>query len=266
MKRINETLRKIRKQKGITQKSMAERLNIARSTYSKLESGNTRIDVSTLTNICRILNVSTTEIIRENGDYKLNSISDEIDMMLSIAETNLFEDLNKVIPYDELTPNQKNKLREKGFISRDQYEDTPYKGRVFSFGYKDVFRYMMDNCGMEAFFRLKLITKDHWLNKWEIHVKEKQERFKHFEANEEFPPKNPDELEIDEKDYFIVVFIELIFPNNKTKHIQISERDFPGSDDPDEILEYVKFKTGALHGEILCFSIDGYDSFSEIIR
>ncbi|CAG5086853.1 helix-turn-helix domain-containing protein [Parvicella tangerina] len=267
MNKINATLRIIRKQKRITQKSMAERLNIARSTYSKLESGNTRIDVAMLTNICRILEVSTTEIIKENGDYTLDSISEELDIMMGIAETSLFEDLHKTVAYDQLTTEQKKKLEEKGFGDRKSYENTPFNGRIFSFGQKEVFRYMMDNCGMEMFFRLKLITTDYWLDKWKDYLEDKKSKHKYFEENGDFPAQDQNHLEIDEKDYFVVVFIDLKFPNNKSKTVQISERDFPNnSDDPDEILDYVILKTDALHGEILCFSVDGYDSVCEIVE
>lgn len=54
---VHKNLKKIRLAKGVTQTHLAKRLNVTPMTYSRLESGETKIDVERLMIIARALDV-----------------------------------------------------------------------------------------------------------------------------------------------------------------------------------------------------------------
>lgn len=262
MKNINERIKQLRKQKGFTQESMAERLHIARSTYSKLESGNTKLDHDRLINISKILDVPISEI----DDPVLKSISDELSLMLSQTNEQLSEKLYRVIPFENLTSKHFELLRQKNFDNKDAYEDTPLGGRIYKFGPRNVFGFMIENCGMEVLFQRNLILDDYWIYRWKEYLKSKEKIKMFFDENGKFNIEDNNDIEYDDKDYFLVYMILLKFTGNKEQCVQYAERDFPEGVNEWEALEYLKNKTGALDGEILCFSIDGYDPVTEIIK
>lgn len=59
-------IKKYRKQIGLSQDYMAERLHITRTAYTKFENGTTNIDYDRLIKISAILGVPITELIDEN--------------------------------------------------------------------------------------------------------------------------------------------------------------------------------------------------------
>lgn len=61
--KFNENLRIARERRGFTQKEMAERLGVAKSTYSLYESGNREPGVPTIKKIADILCVSADELL-----------------------------------------------------------------------------------------------------------------------------------------------------------------------------------------------------------
>lgn len=68
-------IRELRKSKGISQKEMAELLEISRSTYTRYESGLRNPDVNTLIKIAKIFKVSTDYILGiENNEPILEDI------------------------------------------------------------------------------------------------------------------------------------------------------------------------------------------------
>lgn len=60
---FNENLRTARERKGFSQKEMAERIGVAKSTYSLYESGNREPNVQTIKKIADALNVSADELL-----------------------------------------------------------------------------------------------------------------------------------------------------------------------------------------------------------
>lgn len=60
---FNDNLRTARERKGFTQKEMAERIGVAKSTYSLYESGNREPNVQTIKKIADTLNVSADELL-----------------------------------------------------------------------------------------------------------------------------------------------------------------------------------------------------------
>lgn len=60
---FNDNLRTARERKGFSQKEMAERIGVAKSTYSLYESGNREPNVQTIKKIADTLNVSADELL-----------------------------------------------------------------------------------------------------------------------------------------------------------------------------------------------------------
>jgi len=63
-KKLGENLKKIRTEKGITQIEVARRLNVDRSFVSNIENGKNNPTLSTITSLAKVLNVSTSELLK----------------------------------------------------------------------------------------------------------------------------------------------------------------------------------------------------------
>lgn len=61
---ILDSIIKSRKEKGLTQKDMAEKLNISQSMYSRLETGSEEITLSRLQEILSILDVDIYQLLK----------------------------------------------------------------------------------------------------------------------------------------------------------------------------------------------------------
>lgn len=53
----------LRKEKGISQKALAEMIGVEQSAYSKIESGKTHLNVNTFLRICEVLQVAPEELL-----------------------------------------------------------------------------------------------------------------------------------------------------------------------------------------------------------
>ncbi|MBX9782330.1 MAG: helix-turn-helix domain-containing protein [Chitinophagaceae bacterium] len=62
-----EKLRKIRNQKGLSQKELGELIGLDQSAYCKIENGSNYLSVPTLLHICKVLHVSVNEILNQNS-------------------------------------------------------------------------------------------------------------------------------------------------------------------------------------------------------
>ena len=60
---FNENLKWAREQKGLSQKDVAEKIGVAKSTYSLYESGNREPNVQTIKKIANVLDVSADELL-----------------------------------------------------------------------------------------------------------------------------------------------------------------------------------------------------------
>ncbi|MBY0426616.1 MAG: helix-turn-helix domain-containing protein [Cytophagales bacterium] len=272
MEKVNITIKELRKKKGITQKSMAERLFMSRSTFSKIESGNTNLYYDTLASISKILDIPISEIIKENEDQVFKSRENDLSLMLYQTNYWLSEKLYKIVPFNELSIKQKKLLKEKGFDTKEKYENTLLGGRLYKFGPKDVFRHMVENYGMDVLFKRKMLFDRYWNLKWEKYLKDKEKwnalleenDFESLFDNERFDENG--DWEIDEREYFSVCYILLSMPENKQKLVQFARRDFPNGADESEVSEYLMMKTGALFVEFLSEGFEGYDPVNEIIK
>lgn len=60
---FNENLKIAREQRGLSQKDVAEKIGVAKSTYSLYESGNREPNVQTIKKIADVLDVSADELL-----------------------------------------------------------------------------------------------------------------------------------------------------------------------------------------------------------
>lgn len=72
MKKIISRIRTLREMKGFSQEYMAEKMNISQKTYSRLESGKTKLDCERLKKISTLLETSPNYIL-ENSNLLPNS-------------------------------------------------------------------------------------------------------------------------------------------------------------------------------------------------
>ncbi|MGC4233826.1 MAG: helix-turn-helix transcriptional regulator [Niabella sp.] len=66
---INQTLKQLRKSRGISQSQMASLLNKSQNAYSMMESGRSKIDAALVPDICNAFNISPNELF---GDKEAN--------------------------------------------------------------------------------------------------------------------------------------------------------------------------------------------------
>lgn len=77
---LNENLRNVRKQKGLSQQELAIRLNVVRQTVSKWEKGLSVPDADMLVKIAEILEVSVEELLGEkiSNNEERNEIVEQL--------------------------------------------------------------------------------------------------------------------------------------------------------------------------------------------
>lgn len=79
---IGERLKKARLAKGLTQETLSESLNISIAYLSRIETGNTKVNLKRLSQICHILDVSETEILSGVSDDSKNYLNNDLDKLL----------------------------------------------------------------------------------------------------------------------------------------------------------------------------------------
>lgn len=74
---LKERLKTLRKQNHLTQKQIAQHLNITSSGYSNYEQGISTPDISTLEKIAKIYDITMDELLydKKNFNYKKNTIT-----------------------------------------------------------------------------------------------------------------------------------------------------------------------------------------------
>lgn len=251
---LHTTIKQLRKQQNITQEHLAEQLCMSRSTYSKLESGTTEMPVATLVRIAGLLQVAVHDLMQEDGQPYVTKLEDKFSMMLYQTENVLSFERLSAVPYDELSLPQLMLLAEKGLAGQEAYENTPLGGRFYAFGPQQVFGHMMQNFGMSILFEEKLVRDPYWQAKWKLYKATQKGK----------KPELADSL--DEYDYFRVYLIDLTMPDGSTRGVQMAERDFPEELDEESVLQRIITRLGAVSGDILAYTEEGYDPVSEIIR
>lgn len=79
---IGERLKKARLAKGLTQEILAESLNISIAYLSRIETGTTKLNLKRLSEICKLLDVSESEILSGVSDSSNNYLSDDFNNLL----------------------------------------------------------------------------------------------------------------------------------------------------------------------------------------
>ena len=81
---IGERIKKVRKNKELTQEQLAEKMDVSIAFLSRIERGSSQINLKRLTQICEILDVSEGEI--------LNGVSNKSNKYLDFEFANLLKD------------------------------------------------------------------------------------------------------------------------------------------------------------------------------
>lgn len=83
MKSIGETIANLRKQKGMTQSELAEKMNVTDKAVSKWERDLSCPDINTISKLADVLDVSVEELLKtKKQDYSNNKIKDLINLTL----------------------------------------------------------------------------------------------------------------------------------------------------------------------------------------
>ena len=94
----NEILIQLRKKRNLTQKDMADNLNIAQSTYSGYESGYRSPDIETLKKIACFFNVSIDYLLGNEDPVNYENTKKEIIEELGDGVQLRFEDWKSITP------------------------------------------------------------------------------------------------------------------------------------------------------------------------
>lgn len=94
--KIGEFLKELRKEKGLTQEQIADKLNVSDRSVSRWETGNNMPDISLLVDIAELYNVSIPEIIDgERKNEKMNENTKETAVKLVEFSEAQMERVNK---------------------------------------------------------------------------------------------------------------------------------------------------------------------------
>lgn len=103
---IGKRIRKYREERGFSQEEVAEKLHISRSTYQRIENGETNSWVNHIENICTSLEINMDELLKPEEGFtqinKENSSSDNAYNNMIQNQTNNYNSSEKLIEqYEE---------------------------------------------------------------------------------------------------------------------------------------------------------------------
>ncbi len=112
---IGKRIRKYREEKGISQEELAEKLHISRSTYQRIENGETNSWVSHIENICTSLDVNMEDILKPEEGYtqinKENTANENSSNNMIQNQTNNYSTPEKLVEqYEERIKELKDQL------------------------------------------------------------------------------------------------------------------------------------------------------------
>lgn len=82
MKSIGETITSLRKEKGMTQNELAEKMNVTDKAVSKWERNLSCPDINTISKLADVLEVSVEELLKaKKQDYNNNKLKDLINLI-----------------------------------------------------------------------------------------------------------------------------------------------------------------------------------------
>ncbi len=103
---IGKRIRKYREERSLSQEELAEKLHISRSTYQRIENGETNSWINHIENICTTLDVSMEDILKQEEGFtqinKENTASENSSNNMIQNQTNNYNTSEKLIEqYEE---------------------------------------------------------------------------------------------------------------------------------------------------------------------
>ena len=92
---FNNRLYSLRKQKGLSQEELANRINVSRQTVSKWEIGDSTPDMEKLAALSDLFGVSLDELVLEKGTVESSPLSKKAEIIDELEEKLLTEDNKK---------------------------------------------------------------------------------------------------------------------------------------------------------------------------
>ena len=97
---IGERIKKARTQKKLTQEELAEKIDVSVAYLSRVERGDTKINLTRLNQICELLQVSKGQILDGSSNTSTNYLNNEFSSLLKSCPPEKFKliyDISKVI-------------------------------------------------------------------------------------------------------------------------------------------------------------------------
>ncbi len=110
---IGENIKRLREEKGLTQQQVAELVNMHRSNYSKVESGQRELSVKALSKIAKYFGITLDELVNGEG-----GLPEEV----SIEDTNTMEQVKLIQELNEEDRNMVFKMIET-FLTKKKFKD-----------------------------------------------------------------------------------------------------------------------------------------------
>jgi transcriptional regulator with XRE-family HTH domain len=110
---IGENIKRLREEKGLTQQQVAELVNMHRSNYSKVESGQRELSVKALSKIANYFGISLDELVNGEG-----GLPEEV----SIKDTNTLEQVKLIQELNEEDRSMVFKMIET-FLTKKKFKD-----------------------------------------------------------------------------------------------------------------------------------------------
>lgn len=113
MKHIGKTIKTIREEKGLTQQQIAELVNMHRSNYSKVESGERDLSIDAINKVAKFFGMSIDELVNFDGN-----IPNEV----TVEDKSLMEQVKLIA---ELEPEEKNMVFKMidTFLTKKKFKD-----------------------------------------------------------------------------------------------------------------------------------------------
>ena len=106
---FNNKLYELRKQKGLSQEELANRLNVSRQTVSKWEVGESTPDMEKLVAISELFDISLDELV-------LNKVSEKEDASEHIVKSELYSDIKEHVLTEDNKKKAKKGLKIAGIV------------------------------------------------------------------------------------------------------------------------------------------------------
>ncbi len=80
---IGERIKNARKEKNMTQEKLAEQIGVSIAFLSRIERGNSQVNIKRLSQICKILDLTEGEILNGSSNESNSYLNDEFAKLLS---------------------------------------------------------------------------------------------------------------------------------------------------------------------------------------